>query len=179
MAGQADVVVLPQIVGVTAINFVKAYNDFGLKNQFPLFTSAVTVDEGSTLPEEGQAALGVRSYGDWAPTLDLPENKKFVDDFRAKYNKEPGQHHMYGYVAMKTFGEALKKVGGNTDDKDALIDAIGKVEWDAPNGHLKFDDKHQAIITVYLRNIEQQGDRLVNIVSDKVDGVDQFWKAPS
>jgi branched-chain amino acid transport system substrate-binding protein len=179
MAGQADAVVLPQIVGVTAINFVKSYNDFGLKNQFPLFVSAVTVDEGSTLPEEGQAALGIQSYGDWAITLDRPENKKFIDDFKAKYNKEPGQHHMYSYVSMKTFGEALKKVNANTDDKDALIDAISKVEWEAPNGRLRFDEKHQAIITVYLRKVERQGDRLVNVVSDRVDGVDQFWKAPS
>jgi branched-chain amino acid transport system substrate-binding protein len=179
MAGQADVVALPQIIGATTINFIKAWNDFGLKNQFPLLTSAVTVDEGSTLPEEGQAALGTVSFGDWALTLDRPENKKFVDDFRAKYNKEPGQHHMYSYVSMRTFGEGLRAVNANTDNKEALIQAISKVEWEGPNGRLRFDEKHQAIITVYLRKVETQGNRLVNVVTDKVDGVDQFWKPPS
>src|SRR5262249_10909207 len=124
MAGQADVVGLPQIIGGTAINFIKAWSEFGLKNQFPLFTSAGTVDEGSTLPEEGQAALGTVSYGDWALTLDRPENKKFIDDFRAKYNKEPGQHHMYSYVSMKTMGLALQAVNGNTENKEALIQAL-------------------------------------------------------
>jgi branched-chain amino acid transport system substrate-binding protein len=175
----ADVVVLPQIVGETAIQFVKNYDQFGLKAQKPLFVSGVSVDDASTLQPAGDAAIGVQSYAEWAALLDLPANKAFVGDFKTRYNKDPGQHHFYGYIMSKVIGEGLKAVNGNTENKAALIAALEKVQFDGPGGPFKFDDKHQVIITEYLRVVEKQGSLLVNTVKDKVENVSQFWQAPN
>lgn len=176
--GSVDAVVLPQIVGETAIQFVKSYDQFGLKAQKPLFTLSVTVDDASTLPPEGDAAIGVKSFGEWALRLDNPENKKFVADFRAKYNKDPGQHHMSTFVLMQVMDAGLKAVNGDTADKTKLVQAFEKVQIATPAGAFKFDDKHQVIITVYLRTVEKQGNQLVNVINDKVENVSQFWQAP-
>ncbi|MFN0070278.1 MAG: ABC transporter substrate-binding protein [Chloroflexota bacterium] len=175
----ADVVVLPQIVGGTASQFVKAYDQFGLKGQIPMYTSAVTLDEASTLPPAGDSALGLVNYGEWALTLDTPENKRFVESFQAKYAKEPGQHHLFGYMEARVIGEALKAAGSAVDDKDKVAEAMRKVTFDSPKGPFKFDDKQQAVITMFIRKVENQGGTFRNVVIDTIPSVDQFWKAPS
>lgn len=175
----ADVVVLPGIVGDTAIQWVKSWDSFGLKEQKPLFAAGVSVDDASTLPPEGDAAVGIQNYAEWASTLDLPANQAFVSAFRAKYNKEPGQHNYLSYMAIKVMDEGLKANNGNTSSRPQLVSAIEKVQFAGPGGQFKFDDKHQAIISVYLRVVEKQGSKYVNTVTDKVDGVSQFWQAPN
>jgi branched-chain amino acid transport system substrate-binding protein len=175
----ADVVVLPQIVGGTASQFVKAYDQFGLKAQIPLFSGAVTLDEASTLPPAGDSALDLVSYGEWAQTLDTPENKRFVESFQAKFQKDPGQHNLFGYMEGRVIGEALKAVGGNAEDKDKVAEAMRKVTFDSPKGLFKMDEKQQAIVTIFIRKVTNQGGTLRNVVIDQIPNVDQFWKAPS
>jgi branched-chain amino acid transport system substrate-binding protein len=174
----ADVVAMPLLIGATASQFVKAYTEFGLKSQVPMFPLGVSVDEASTLPPAGEAGLGIMNFNDWSLTLDLPENKKFVEAFRAKYQKDPGQHHLYGYLEGRLIGEALKAVNGNTEDKDKFAEALGKVQFESPRGPFRLDEKHQAIVTVYIRKVDKVGDQLLNVVTDQVPNVDQFWKAP-
>jgi branched-chain amino acid transport system substrate-binding protein len=176
---QVDAVVLPQIVGDTAIQFVKQYDQYGLKAQKPLFTGVGTVDDGTTLPPEGDSAVGIRSYAEWAPTLDLPANKQFMDAFRAMYGKDPGSQNVAGYNVIQFIDKGLAAAHGNTTDKQALIQAFGQVQFDAPGGPLKVDEKHQAVVTLYLRTVEQQNGGLVNTVNDKVDNVSQNWTAPN
>jgi branched-chain amino acid transport system substrate-binding protein len=178
-ASSADVLVLPQIVGGTASQFVKAYDQFGLKSVIPMYTSAVTLDEASTLPPAGDSAVGLVNYGEWALTWDIPENKRFVESFQAKFQKEPGQHHLYGYMEARVMGEALKAVAGNADDKDRVAEAMRKVTFESPKGPFKFDEKQQAIVTVIIRKVENQAGTLRNAVVDQIPNVDQFWKAPS
>lgn len=175
----ADVLVLPQIVGATASQFVKAYDQFGLKGQIPMYTSAVTLDEASTLPPAGDSAVGLLNYGEWALTLDTPENRRFVESFQAKFGKEPGQHHLYGYMEARVIGETLKALGGAVEDKDKVAETMRKVTFDSPKGQFKFDDKQQAIVTMFIRKVENQNGTLRNVVVDTIPNVDQFWKAPS
>ncbi|HEX3244462.1 MAG TPA: ABC transporter substrate-binding protein [Chloroflexota bacterium] len=178
-ASGADVIALPQIVGGTASQFVKAYDQFGLKAQTPLYSSAVTLDEASTLPPAGDSAVGLLSYGEWALALDTPENKRFVEAFQAKFQKEPGQHHLLGYMEGRVMGEALKAVGGAVEDKDKLAEAMRKVTFESPKGTFKMDDKQQAIVTIFIRKVENTPSGLRNTVIDQIPNVDQFWKAPS
>jgi branched-chain amino acid transport system substrate-binding protein len=76
-------------------------------------------------------------------------------------------------------GEALKKVGGNADNKDGVAAAMRSVTFDSPKGPFKFDEKQQAIVTVIIRKVENQAGTMRNVVIDQIPNVDQFWKAPS
>ena len=65
--------------GGMGVNFVKQYRQAGLADKIP-FLSAFTVDE-STLPAQQDAALGMFGGANWAPNLDNPQNKAFVDAY--------------------------------------------------------------------------------------------------
>ena len=63
--------------GGMGVNFVKQYRQAGLADKIE-FLSAFTVDE-ATLPAQKEAALGMYGGANWAPNLDNPQNRAFVD----------------------------------------------------------------------------------------------------
>src|SRR5579863_3223214 len=63
--------------GGMGVNFVKQFRQAGLADKIT-FLSAFTVDE-STLPAQQDAALGMFGGANWAPDLDTPQNKTFVE----------------------------------------------------------------------------------------------------
>jgi branched-chain amino acid transport system substrate-binding protein len=65
--------------GGMGVNFVKQFRQAGLADKIT-FLSAFTVDE-STLPAQQDAALGFFGGANWAPNLDNPQNKAFVDAY--------------------------------------------------------------------------------------------------
>ncbi|MCB5175763.1 MULTISPECIES: ABC transporter substrate-binding protein [Microvirga] len=122
--------------GGMGVNLVKQYRAAGLADRIP-FLSAFTVDE-STLPAQQDAALGMFGGSNWAPNLDTPQNKKFVDSYLAAYNSVPGSYSMHAYDAALLIDSALKATGGKTDDKNALRDALKKADFQSLRGDFKF-----------------------------------------
>ena len=80
--------------GGMGVNFVKQFRQAGLADKIP-FLSAFTVDE-STLPAQKDAALGMYGGANWAPNLDNPQNKAFVDAYLKEYNAVPGDLRLPG-----------------------------------------------------------------------------------
>src|SRR5919109_4904286 len=70
--------------GTDAVNFVKQYDQFGLKGAIKL-TGAGFLTEPDVLPAQGNAALGVVTGHFYTPLLDNPVNKKFVKEFRERF----------------------------------------------------------------------------------------------
>src|SRR6185312_11174462 len=66
--------------GTDAVNFVKQYDQFGLKGQVKL-TGAGFLTEPDVLPAQGKSALGVITGHFYTPLLDNPTNQRFVKDF--------------------------------------------------------------------------------------------------
>src|SRR5436309_16059547 len=69
--------------GTDAVNLVKQYDDFGLKQSIKL-TGAGFLTEPDVLPAQGKSALGVITGHFYTPQLDSPTNRKFVADFKEK-----------------------------------------------------------------------------------------------
>src|SRR5256714_2858291 len=69
--------------GAAGSQFLTQYVQSGLKGQIPLYT-AFTVDE-TTLPRQKELALGIPGAQEWVNDLPNDANKKFVADFKAKY----------------------------------------------------------------------------------------------
>jgi branched-chain amino acid transport system substrate-binding protein len=82
-------------------------------------------------------------------------------------------------MEARVMGEAMKAVNGAVEDKDKLSEAMRKVTFESPKGTFKMDDRQQAIVTIFIRKVENVGGALRNAVIDQVPNVDQFWKAPS
>jgi branched-chain amino acid transport system substrate-binding protein len=175
-AGELDAVVAI-LWGPSAPQFVKAWQEYGLKGKLPLLSLGETVSE-SYLRTVGDAALGMVSWMSYTPTIETPENKRFVQAFAKKYRKEPVYNNHLGYLAGKASGEALKAVNANVEDQARFLDALRKVRFEAPGGAFRFDDKQNAVIPTYIRRVEKVGGKLQNTVFDVVQDVDQFWKPP-
>ncbi len=151
--------------GSDAVAFVKQYDEFGLKATIKLTGSGFLLEE-DVLPGQGNAALGGISSLHWAKTLDNPENKQFVADWRAKYNREPSVFALQGYDAARVIVDALEKVGGDTAGKDALSKAMAGVKFASPRGPFEFDPETRNVInTIYLREVRAIDGKPGNVVT--------------
>src|SRR5262245_31128623 len=159
--------------GTDAVNFVKQYDQFGLKQQVKL-TGAGFLTEPDVLPAQGASALGVITGHFYTPLLDNPTNQKFVKDFREKFaGKMPDGFACQGYDTAEVIVRALKAVNGNTQDKDKLVEAIAKVEFDSPRGRFRFDPKTHNVIQpfIYVREVRESPLGINNVPIDKVADV--------
>jgi branched-chain amino acid transport system substrate-binding protein len=159
--------------GTDAVNFVKQFDQFGLKATVKL-TGAGFLTEPDVLPAQGKSALGAITGHFYTPLLDNPTNQRFVKDFREKFaGKMPDGFACQGYDTAEVIVRALKVVNGNTQDKDKLVEAIAKVEFDSPRGRFRFDPKTHNVIQpfIYIREVKETPLGLNNVPIDKVADV--------
>jgi len=157
-----------------AIAFVKQYEAFGLKGKIPLIAPAGTVDQ-ALLPGMGKAAIGMVSSNWYNPYLDNPENKKFVESFKKKFNMLPGATAVSGYVAAMAISAALEAIGGKMEDKAAFLAALHKVKMKTPMGSFRFDEKQNSIFDLYLTKVEERdGVIRQDIIETMARDVDQY-----
>ncbi len=160
--------------GTDAVNFVKQYDEFGLKPGIKL-TAPGFLTEPDVLPAQGKAALGVITGHFYTPQLDNPVNVRFVKEFRDMFKgKTPDGFACQGYDTAEVILRAVKAVNGNTQDKDKLVAAIAAAEFDSPRGRFRFDPKTHNVIQpfIYIREVrELPGVGLANVPIDKVADV--------
>ncbi|HUF92746.1 MAG TPA: ABC transporter substrate-binding protein [Candidatus Limnocylindria bacterium] len=159
--------------GTDAVNFVKQFDQFGLKGSVKL-TGAGFLTEPDVLPAQGNSALGIITGHFYTPVLDNPVNKKFVAEFKQKFNnKTPDGFACQGYDTAEVIVRALKAVNGNTQDKDKLVDVIAKSEFDSPRGRFRFDPKTHNVIQpfIYVREVKEVAGGLNNVPIDKIADV--------
>jgi branched-chain amino acid transport system substrate-binding protein len=144
------------IPGGMGVNFVKQYRQAGLADKIT-FLSAFTVDE-STLPAQQDAALGMLAGSNWAPNLDTPQNKKFVEEYLKEYNAVPATYAFQAYDAAMLIDSAVKAVNGNLGDKDALRAALKKADFKSLRGAFKFNNNHYPIQNFYLTKVAKRAD---------------------
>jgi branched-chain amino acid transport system substrate-binding protein len=160
--------------GGLGVALVKQFRQSGLAEKIP-FLSAFTVDE-STLPAEQDAALGLFGGMTWAPNMDNPANKKFVDAYLAAYHSVPGSYAMQGYDAAQAIDAALKKTSGATADKAKLIAAMRLADFASPRGKFRFNTNGYPIQDFYLVKAAKRSDGLYEteivqkVFSDYADG---------
>jgi branched-chain amino acid transport system substrate-binding protein len=159
--------------GSDAVNFVKQYDQFGLKQSVKL-TGAGFLVEPDVLPAQGASALGVISGHFYTPLLDNPVNQRFVKEFRDTFGgKMPDGFACQGYDTAEVIVRALKAVGGNTQDKVKLVEVIEKMEFDSPRGRFRFDPKTHNVIQpyIYIREVKEVAGGLNNVAIDRVANV--------
>ncbi len=140
--------------GGLGIALVKQFRQAGLAN-IP-FLSAFTVDE-STLPAEGDAALGFYSGTDWTPDLDVPANKEFVAAFEKKYGYVPASYAAQAYDTARLIDSAIKASGGIADH-EKLRAALEKADFASVRGNFKFGVNHYPIQDFYLAQVAKRPD---------------------
>jgi branched-chain amino acid transport system substrate-binding protein len=138
--------------GGMGINFIKQYDQAGLKDQIPMFGPAFSFGQ-DILPAVGDAALGVMNTAQWSPDLDNPVNERFVADFQEAYGRIPSLYASQGYDAALLIDSAVAAVGGDLSDDQALIEALRAADFDSVRGDFEFNTNHFPIQDYYLREV--------------------------
>ncbi|MDE2578310.1 MAG: ABC transporter substrate-binding protein [Hyphomicrobiales bacterium] len=155
--------------GGMGVNFVKQYDQAGLKKTAPLYGPSFSVDQ-TVLPAMGDAALGAYSAAFWAETWDNPQSKKFVADFEAKYHRIPSSYASDGYDTALVLDAAAKAIGGKIEDKKAFRKALETAKFTSLRGNFKFDTNHYPIQDYYLTEIvKDPKGRPIMQVREKID----------
>ncbi len=159
--------------GADAVRLVRQWKDFGLTGTAITCNGFMIGDD--VLPVVGDAALGMKGALAWISTLGYPENRKFVAEFKYRYNRTPDVYAAQAYETAIFIAEALKKVNGDTSDQKRLMDVMKTITFKGPRGTFKLDPQTQNIIlTVYIFEIVQEGSGVVPRVSKVLTN----WKDP-
>jgi len=162
--------------GRQAMQFIKQYQEFGLKGKIPLIGGGTTTDEHA-LPSMGDEAIGVITPLHYSEALDNPANRKFVKAFREKAKKAASYYSEGTYTGARWIVEAIKAINGDVENRGKLLEALKKVELkDVPRGPMKLDSYGNPVQNIYIRKVERVGGELQNTVIQTYPEVSQFWK---
>lgn len=159
------------IAGSDAIRFTRAYSDFGV--ELPLLGHGSTTDE-QVLEEQAQFAEGAITSLHYSGAIESEDNVAFRETFESSTGRSVSQYAEHGWATAQVIEAALEEAG--SADSDALMEAIGNVQVEAPRGPLSFDEYGQAVYRVYVREVTQDDEgRWINQVIEQYDDVSQFW----
>lgn len=148
--------------GGAAVDFVKQYAQFGLKDKMPLYAPGF-LTEGGVLQAQGDAAEGVFTSMNYSPDIDNELNTAFVADYEAKTGTKPTTYAMATYDAAKVLDMAIEKAGDEVSSEtiNAAIGELGDI--DSPRGTWKFNDNGTPIQMWYLREVQKTENGLENV----------------
>ena len=164
--------------GADATRFIQQYASFGLKGKIPLL-GAMNATDQSVIRTLGDECEGIISPAHFAEGSDNPVTRKFVDDYTAKYQKTPSLYGFSMYSGAMWVTEAMKKMGGKIDDREAFIDTVLKTKLTgSPLGKtIKLDDYGNPIYDVSIRKTVKRPDgKYWNVPIETYPNVSQFWK---
>ncbi len=167
----ADVLVLT-VWGADAIRIIKQLGEYGVKGRIPIFGVASFSDEGVTIPPMGANAEGILSCYVSCPSTGNPENKRFVTEYKRRYNNLPGHLAYLAYIAAQATFEAMEKVNGNVEEKEKFLDALRKVNFTTPMGGKGYFDERQGMVyDLLMLEIRKMDGEYHNVEIDRLKGI--------
>ena len=142
--------------GGAGVQFVTQYVQAGLKGQIPLYT-AFTIDDLS-LPRLKDLAVGIPGAQEWVNDLSNPANRKYVADYKAKYNASPSFYGAQTYDAVGLIDSAVTAVKGDLSNKEGMRKEIEKANFKSVRGNFRFGNNHIPIQDFYLQDAAKNPD---------------------
>ncbi|MEW9700660.1 urea ABC transporter substrate-binding protein [Paenibacillus sp. SI8] len=150
-------VIFNTLNGDSNVAFFKQLKDAGLSSK-DLTTMSVSIAEEEVRGIGASVLDGHYTAWNYYQTTDIPENKKFVDAYKAKYGKDRVTDDPIeaGYTAVYLWAEAVKKAGSFEVEK---VKAAAKgIEWNAPEGKVTINGENQHISkTARIGQIQADG----------------------
>src|SRR5438067_3796534 len=151
--------------GGMGIQFLKQYDQAGLRDQLPLYT-VYTVDEIS-IPAVKDAGLGIYETRYWSPDLKNPANEKFVGDYKKKYGKLPVFYGAQAYDSILLIDSAVRAVKGHLKNVDGMVAAMRKANFNSLRGPFQYNVNHHPIQNFYLLKSEKTSGGYIELHSQK------------
>lgn len=164
--------------GADSARLLKQWWSFGFKDQIPLLGSQNVTDQSVIRHLEPEECEGIMSSSHYAEGLDNEKTRDFVETYQAAYKLLPGIFAAEGFTGALWLADALEKIQGKAQDKDALIQTlISEKVTGSPFGEVvSLDNYGNPIFDVYVRKVVKRPDgTLVNEVVETYPQVSQFW----
>ncbi len=133
--------VFSTLVGDSIVAFYKQFKQSGFTAEdVPICTPITTEQETAAMGAEN--AVGHYTSFNYFQTVDTPENKAFVERYKAKYGANEVTNAVMEAAYFQTYllAQAIAKSG---TDADALIfEGLPGQEFNAPQGPVKIDEKN-------------------------------------
>lgn len=159
--------------GGMGIAFMKQYAQSGVK--IPVTGPGFSFDQ-DVLGAIGDAAVGVKNTSQWSPDLDNATNKKFVEDFKAKFGRIPSLYASQGFDTANLILAAAGKA--SVKDAEAFRAALKAADFKSTRGDFKFGNNNHPIQDIYVREVVKDGDVITNkiIATGFTDHQDAYAK---
>ena len=123
----------------------------------------------------GYQAGGLEAFGDSAIGhyqlfhsslwLENKENEIFkIAHAKMFPNDMPEENGILGYELGTIMVKALDATGGDPEDAEKIVNAIEKVDYMSPRGHIKMDPNHVANVPIYIFQVQKKDGKLVHKV---------------
>ena len=142
--------------GGAGVQFINQYVQAGLKQQIPLYTAFIV--DALSLPQLKELAVGIPGAQHWVSDLPNEVNRKFVEDFKAKYKRIPSFYAAQAYDAANLIASAVEAVKGDVSKKDDLRAAMRQANFASVRGPFKYNNNHFPIQNFYLQEAVAAGD---------------------
>ncbi|NOU70491.1 urea ABC transporter substrate-binding protein [Paenibacillus sp. LMG 31458] len=137
-------VIFNTLNGDSNVAFFKQLKDAGISSK-DLTTMSVSIAEEEVRGIGASVLDGHYTAWNYYQTTDTPENKKFVEAYKAKYGKDRVTDDPIeaGYTAVYLWAAAVKKAG--SFDVEKVKAAAKGIEFNAPEGKVVIDGENQHI----------------------------------
>jgi branched-chain amino acid transport system substrate-binding protein len=166
---QPDAVFAFLQAGDPVVAFMKGFRDRGLDKKGVKVLATEGWADDDTLAAVGDPAIGAISTGFYSSANPSAQNRQFIANYTqvAGGKMLPNFVAVAAYDAMRAIAYAVQKQGGKVDP-EATLAALKGYQFDSPRGPLLIDAAtRDPVHHVYMRRVEKDGKRLVNVEFDK------------
>ena len=145
--GARPTVIYTSVAGNDTVRLFTQMAEFGLNRNVQVVGASGTVTS-QNLAAIGKAADGFVTGVGYSPSIDSPENRKFVADFETANKSKPDLYGADSYGVLFFYKAAVEKAGST--DTDKVREAMRGLQWATPQGMktMRAGD-HQAMQDMY------------------------------
>lgn len=147
--------------GAHGVQFVKQWAQSGLNKTVPLY-QVFSID-AITLPQQGELALGTLGAQEWVNDLPNDQNKRYVADFKKKYNVYPSYYGAQSYDAIMLIASAAEALKGDLSNKDKVRAEMKKANFKSLRGDFKFNTNQFPIQNFYIQETVKDPQGLMTV----------------
>ena len=162
--------------GIDSLRFTQQYANYAGAHKPQVLDIFGQATEGQNLKQEGTKAVGF--VGEYAYTggINNPENKAFVKAWQAKYPGRPvSGDAAQGYSGAQVLVSALKKVNGQGNLSQQLLNALYSTNLVTAKGSQKLDSTHDIVQNDYFFKIVKQGNGITDQIVTVYPNVSRNW----
>jgi branched-chain amino acid transport system substrate-binding protein len=174
-----DVVFIFVPAGTQATAMIKAMQDLGLREAGINVVAPQDLLPDEELPRMGDTPLGLITSGTYSADAKRPANEAFVAAWKREYGDKsvPDFFSVDAWDGMAAIYGLVKETKGSFTADQAMAFLSHWKDPDSPRGPIMIDPQTRDIVqNVYIRRVEKQGDKLVDVEIATIPMVKDPWK---